>query len=142
MSRVFEPGTRLAIRGPCRQCVFCVPRKWTCWRCSDCFRCTGPAVSIAGVNSSGVWNVLYPSSSAAQGQLRLAQPLAEVATAACHGYTQWRFSSRQLRVTWIGVAAVAAWPLKIRLDQEYRHMPRLPEGGGALDRALWRRFVP
>lgn len=50
-----------------------------------------------------------------------------------NGYTNWRYSTDETPASTIGVFVLCAlWPLKLRLDHEYRHLPRLPVAGGAL----------
>jgi 2-polyprenyl-3-methyl-5-hydroxy-6-metoxy-1,4-benzoquinol methylase len=50
-----------------------------------------------------------------------------------NGYTNWRFSTEETPASSVGIFVLwAAWPFKIGLDQQYRHLPRLPGGGGAV----------
>ena len=50
-----------------------------------------------------------------------------------NGYTNWRYSTCEIPATVVGVIVLsAAWPLRTVLDRDYRHLPRLPKGGGAL----------
>lgn len=112
---------------------FCAPGKWTCWRCSDCGSAyLDPRPSLASIHLA--YGTYYTHRAAPpKANYASLSPLRKLRRRLVNGYTQWRFSSREAPATRIGVAAVwAVWPLKIRLDQEYRHMPRLPEGGGAL----------
>lgn len=50
-----------------------------------------------------------------------------------NGYTNWRYSTNFQPASQFGVLTAFAMPrLKKRLDRQYRHLPRLPKGGGKL----------
>jgi 2-polyprenyl-3-methyl-5-hydroxy-6-metoxy-1,4-benzoquinol methylase len=50
-----------------------------------------------------------------------------------NGYTNWRFSTNAMPSSAMGVPVVFVIPkLKKLIDQQYRHLPRLPKGGGRL----------
>lgn len=112
---------------------FCAPGKWTMWRCTECScgyldpRPTRETVHLAYAayytHQQVVKKVDYS----------VLSPFRKLRRRLVNGYTNWRFSTSEMPASRIGVLAlIAAWPLKIRLDREYRHLPRLPAGGGTL----------
>jgi 2-polyprenyl-3-methyl-5-hydroxy-6-metoxy-1,4-benzoquinol methylase len=112
---------------------YCAPGKWTSWRCSEC-RCAylDPRPSQASIHMA--YGTYYTHQEAASkssyAELSL---LRKLRRRLVNGYTNWRYSTLELPATRLGrFAFLTAWPLKIRLDREYRHLPRLPAGGGTL----------
>ena len=112
----------------------CAPGKWTSWRCLGC-HCSylDPRPSQASIHLA--YSTYYTHQEVQTKSLyRTLNPLRKIRRRMVNGYTNWRFSTCDAPATRIGaLALIAAWPLKKRIDREYRHLPRLPCGGTLLD---------
>lgn len=112
---------------------YCAPGKWTSWRCSEC-RCSylDPRPSQASIHLA--YGTYYTHQEAApKSSYAALSPFRKFRRRLVNGYTNWRYSTDELPATRMGrFALMIAWPLKTRLDREYRHLPRLPAGGSSL----------
>ncbi len=113
---------------------FVAPGRWTMHRCTQCHSAyLDPRPSQASIHLAyGTYHthqeVPAKSMYSTLGSLR------RLRRRMVNGYTNWRFSTREAPATRLGVLALlAVWPLKKRLDREYRNLPRLPKGGKLLD---------
>jgi len=144
------PATDLCTVGTCPVCgnahrttlyeglvdnvFYCAPGKWTSWRCSGCHSayldpCPSPTSIYLAYRAYYTHRVVQKQKS----DYAALSPLRKLRRRLVNGYTNWRYSTRENPASPVGVIVLlAAWPVRIILDQEYRHLPRLPKGGGAL----------
>jgi len=112
---------------------FCSPGIWTLWQCEKCRiayldpRPTPDTIHLAYAN--------YYTHQQAGGKDDYASlsSFRKLRRRLVNGYTNWRYSTTTQPSSSLGVLAAFVMPsLKRVLDRQYRHMPRLPEGGGRL----------
>jgi len=113
---------------------YCAPGEWTSWRCAQC-GCAylDPRPSPASIHLA--YGNYYTHQDAGPGKADYADlsPLRKLRRRLVNGYINWRYSAQEAPASPIGgVALWAAWPFRIALDREYRHLPRRAAGGGAL----------
>ncbi|QJC55776.1 Ubiquinone biosynthesis O-methyltransferase [Polaromonas vacuolata] len=114
---------------------YCAPGKWTSWRCSDC-QCSylDPRPSQASIHLAYGTYYTHQKVPPSKAPYATLASLRKFRRSLVNGYTNWRFSTREVPANRLGVLAfLAAWPLKQRIDREYRHLPRLPNDGTLLD---------
>ena len=114
---------------------YCAPGKWTLWRCSGCGSAyLDPRPSPASIHLA--YKTYYTHGNvqtAERSHYAALSPFRKLRRQLLNGYTNWRFSAREAPALAIGALAVwAARPLKIDVDRNCRHLPRLPESGGAI----------
>ena len=109
------------------------PGKWTLWRCAQCTsayldpRPTQATIHLAYAN--------YYTHQVAAGKDDYARLslLRKLRRQLVNGYTNWRYSTRNEPASAFGIPAAFLMPrLKKVLERQYRHLPRLPKGGGVL----------
>lgn len=113
---------------------YCAPGKWKSWRCMCC-RCVylNPRPSQASMHLAYANYYTHqkakPKPSFAE--LSLYQKLTRKLV---NGYINFRYSARENSAWTIfgSLLLLTLWSRRMRLDREYRHLPRLPAGGGTL----------
>lgn len=112
---------------------YCAPGKWTSWRCSACGSAyLNPCPSLASIHLAYETYYTHREPPPKNDYTALGSSR-KVRRRLVNGYTNWRYSTRERPASLIGVFVLwVAWPLKITLDREYRHLSRLPALGGAL----------
>lgn len=112
---------------------FCAPGKWASWRCSQCGSYyLDPRPSPNSIHLAYADYYTHRDASPKASYIELSA-LRKLRRRLVNGYTNWRFSTRESPASAIGRLAVwAAWPRRIALDREFRHLPRVPEAGGSL----------
>lgn len=112
---------------------FCASGKWTQWKCAKCNsayldpRPTQSTIHLAYAN-------YYTHHVAAEkDNYASMSPFRKLRRRLVNGYTNWRYSTSNMPANAFGVlAAFLMSNLKKVLDRQYRHLPRLPGGGGIL----------
>lgn len=106
---------------------------WTLWRCEVCRsgyldpRPSREAIHIAYENYYTHLEVVRRDHSASL------SPFRNLYRYLVNSYINWRYSTQTLPSSIFGVLIVHAMPsLKRMIDRRYRHMPRIPKGGGRL----------
>lgn len=113
---------------------YCAPGKWTSWRCLGCSGSyLDPRPSRASIHLA--YDIYYTHGEAKfKSSYAALSPLRKFRRRLVNGYTNWRFSTNELPSSRIGIILWALWPLRLRLEYEYRHLPQqVPEGGRVLD---------
>jgi 2-polyprenyl-3-methyl-5-hydroxy-6-metoxy-1,4-benzoquinol methylase len=113
----------------------CAPGAWQLWRCVDCrstYLDPRPTVESIHVAYDKYYTHAAPQIKAEYGAL---STLRKLRRRLVNGFTNWRFSTRAAESTAIGIPLLFALrPLRVRLEHEYRHLPRnVPEAGRLLD---------
>ena len=112
---------------------FCSAGKWTLWRCTKCGNAyLDPRPSSATIHLA--YANYYTHQDAVEkddyGSLSLFRKLRRRLV---NGYTNWRFGTHFFPSSAFGVLVAYALPsVRKVLDREYRHLHRLPNGGGTL----------
>ena len=112
----------------------CAPGKWTSWRCTGC-RCAylDPRPSRASMHLA---YVNYYTHQEAKPQLSYSALglYKKLTRKLVNGYTNFRYSARETPAAPLlgPFVFMTLWARRMRLDREYRHLPRLPAGGGTL----------
>jgi 2-polyprenyl-3-methyl-5-hydroxy-6-metoxy-1,4-benzoquinol methylase len=123
----------LLYQGLTDRTFFCAPGEWSSWRCADCgsaYLDPRPTPASIHLAYASYYTHLEAPPKADYAAL---SPLRKLRRRLVNGYTRWRYSSRETPVMQIGIAALlAARSQRLWLDREYRHLPRLPDGGGRL----------
>lgn len=109
------------------------PGKWALWKCAKCSgtyldpRPNQATIHLAYANYYTHQEVLGKDDYGSLSQLR------KLRRRLVNGYTNWRYGTHAVPSTAYGVVAAFAMPmLKKVIDHQYRHLPRLPKGGGRL----------
>jgi 2-polyprenyl-3-methyl-5-hydroxy-6-metoxy-1,4-benzoquinol methylase len=109
------------------------PGKWTLWQCAKCrgaYLDPRPARESIHLAYANYYTHREASARANYATLGLFRKLRRRLV---NGYTNWRYSTRAMPATALGLpAALMMPPLKKLIDRQYRHLPRLPMGGGIL----------
>lgn len=113
---------------------YCAPGKWTSWSCSSCGSAyLDPRPSPASIHLA--YETYYTHEGAGPGKADYADlsPLRKLRRRLVNGYANWRFSTGETPASSLGILVILlAWAYRRALASEYRHLPRLPAGGGAL----------
>ncbi len=109
------------------------PGKWTLWRCAKCnsaYLAPRPTQSTIHLAYA---NYYTHQETAGKDDYATLSPFRKLRRQLVNGYTNWRYSTRNVPASAFGILAAFLMPnLKKVLDRQYRHLPRLPMGGGAL----------
>lgn len=109
------------------------PGKWSLWECAKCgsaYLDPRPTQTTIHLAYSDYYTHQGASEKVDYASL---SPLRKLRRRLVNGYTNWRYSTHADPFSALGVLAAFAMPnLKKVLDYQYRHMPRLPHGGGVL----------
>lgn len=113
----------------------CAPGQWTSWHCMDC-QCAylDPRPSRASIHLA--YDSYFTHQEAASKKSYVAlSPWRKLGRRFLNGYTNFRYSTHETPATIFGIfVLLALWTLRLRIDREYRHLPRPPvEGGSLLD---------
>jgi len=112
---------------------YAAPGKWSSWQCLRC-QCSylDPRPSRSSIHRAysnyythheRVNNTVYIKLDAFRKLRRLL----------ANGYINWRYSTKNTPASSLGIPLLLClWPLKNSIDRTYRHMPRVPAGGGTL----------
>ena len=115
--------------------VFCVaPGRWTLNHCTHCKSAyLDPRPSQASIHLA--YSVYHTHREAViKSNYAELSPLRKFRRRMVNGYTNWFFSTNESPFSRIGVNLWALWPVRRKLEHEYRHLPRhVPEGGRVLD---------
>jgi 2-polyprenyl-3-methyl-5-hydroxy-6-metoxy-1,4-benzoquinol methylase len=112
---------------------YTAPGKWNSWRCLEC-RCSylDPQPSRASIHMAyrNYYTHHEPISNPSYNSLSLRRKLRRKLA---NGYINWRYSAKNIPALGVGIPLLLClWPLKNSIDRTYRHMPRIPAGGGLL----------
>jgi len=112
---------------------FIAPGKWTSWRCIEC-HCSyldpRPSHTSIHIAYRNYYTHEEPISNPTYGTLSLFRKLRRTLA---NGYINWRYSTKKSPSSKVGIPLLLClWPLKNSIDRTYRHMPRIPAGGGVL----------
>ena len=112
---------------------FAAQGKWTLHGCRQC----GGAYLDPRPNTVSIhraYTTYYTHLVAApKVDYRSLSPLRRLRRRMTNGYTNWRYSTCEFPAMALGVILMQAlWPVRFKLDNEYRHMPKCPESGGTL----------
>lgn len=109
------------------------PGKWTLWQCTKCRSAyLDPRPTQATIHRAYASYYTHKKATSKEGYDSLTR-FRKLRRRLVNGYTNWRFGTRATPSSKFGVLAAYAVPrLKKMLDREYRHLPRLPKGGGRL----------
>ena len=111
----------------------CAPGKWSFWSCAAC-HCAylDPRPSRASIHRAYDSYFTHQEATPLKSYSSLS-PWRKLGRRFLNGYTNFRYSTRKVPANIFGVLVLLIlWPLRMRVDREYRHMPRLPAGGGTL----------
>ncbi len=109
------------------------PGRWSLWKCAACGsayldpRPTPEAIYLAYTN-------YYTHNQAkTRDDYAILGPLRKLRRRLVNGYTNWRYGTDAAPSTALGIlVAFVLLHFKKKLDRQYRHIPRLPAGGGKL----------
>lgn len=112
---------------------FAAPGKWTLHSCNQC----GGAYLDPRPNAETIHraytNYYTHREARSRDDYASLSPFRKLRRRLVNGYTNWRFGTQSAPASILGVLAVFVIPkVKRALDCEYRHLPRLPKGGGML----------
>jgi 2-polyprenyl-3-methyl-5-hydroxy-6-metoxy-1,4-benzoquinol methylase len=112
---------------------YTAPGKWSSWRCLEC-QCSylDPRPSQASIHKAyeNYYTHQEPISNPSYTELSRFRKLRRTLA---NGYINWRYSTKKTPTSRVGIPLLLClWPLKNSIDRTYRHMPRIPAGGGAL----------
>ncbi len=111
----------------------CAPGRRTLWRCADCgsaYLDPRPDAAHIGLAYSAYYT---HAESAAGGEARGLKAWTRKALANANAYVNARFGGAQSPALPFGAALIGALPTqRLALDYRYRHIRRLPKGGGKL----------
>lgn len=107
--------------------------KWTLWKCAKCRSAyIDPRPSPDTIHLAYSYYYTHQEAAGKDEYVSLS-PFRKLRRRLVNGYTNWRYSTHAAPSSAFGVAAALAMPsLRRVLDRQYRHMPRLPKGGGRL----------
>jgi 2-polyprenyl-3-methyl-5-hydroxy-6-metoxy-1,4-benzoquinol methylase len=128
-----SPERTLLYEGLADRIFLCAPGKWNAWRCGACGSAyLDPRPTPASIHLA--YESYYTHFEAPpKSDYAALSPLRKLRRQLVNGYARWRYSSRETPAMQIGIVALlAARPQRLWLDREYRHLPRLPRGGGRL----------
>lgn len=109
------------------------PGRWSLWKCAKCSSAyLDPRPSPDTIHLAYA-NYFTHQVAAAKDDYASLSPFRKLRRRLVNGYTNWRYGTNAIPSSAFGLLAAFAMPnLKRILDREYRHMPRLPKGGGRL----------
>jgi 2-polyprenyl-3-methyl-5-hydroxy-6-metoxy-1,4-benzoquinol methylase len=109
------------------------PGTWTLWRCVACAGAYLSPRPTADTLHEAYASYYTHQTSSSQDAPRRWLRLRRVHRWLANGYANWRYGAREQPATRWGVVAAAMLPLFRNIsDREYRHLPRVPDSGGAL----------
>lgn len=112
---------------------FCAPGKWNLWKCTDCESAyLDPRPSKDSIHLAYENYYTHLESAPKEEYLEL-NIFRKLRRQLVNGYTKWKFGAKDTPANVFGVLVAFILPsLKKRLDRQYRHLPKLPSGGGSL----------
>lgn len=113
---------------------YCAPGRWTSWRCHSCgVAYIDPRPSPASIGRAYGTYYTHHEPPPHRSAYETLGPFRKMRRRLLNGYTNWRFGSRETPAMGLGFfALLLARPFKVKVDREYRHLPRPPENGGSL----------
>lgn len=112
---------------------FAAPGTWTLHGCSQCGGAYLDPRPSADTIHRAYANYYTHREVARKAEYASLSPLRKLRRRWVNGYTNWQYSTCEAHASVMGVLALMImWSYKTRLDREYRHLPRLPAGGGTL----------
>lgn len=107
--------------------------KWSLWKCATCGSAyLDPRPTPDTIHLAYATYYTHQQAAAKDDYAEL-NPFRRLRRRLVNGYTNWRYSTRAEPSNSLGVLAAFAIPrLQKILDRQYRHLPRVPEGGGKL----------
>ena len=124
---------KIAVDNAVDNVSFCASGTWKLWSCNACGsaylnpRPNGTSIHLA---YSDYYTHLGEAKKDDYASLSVWRKLRRRLV---NGYTNWRYSTSAVPASSIGILVIfVLWPYKLRLDREYRHLPRCPKGGGTL----------
>lgn len=113
-----------------------LPGKWTLWRCSDCGSAYLNPRPSAGSIERAYWTYYAhreASATKTQTHYNSLDLVRKFRRRLMNGYSNWRFGTRREPELRVGVLVLwFARTFRMRLGRAYRHLPRLPHGGGTV----------
>lgn len=104
---------------------FCAPGKWTQWKCAKCNSAyLDPRPTQATIHLAYA-NYYTHQDAVGKDDYTTLSLLRKLRRQLVNGYTNWRYSTRNVPASAFGILAAFLMPnLKKVLDRQYRHLPR------------------
>jgi 2-polyprenyl-3-methyl-5-hydroxy-6-metoxy-1,4-benzoquinol methylase len=131
---VCDSSERAALHHDLVDDVFrCAPGRWSLWRCAACGSAyVDPCPSPVSIHKA-YQNYYTHQESLPKIEYRALSRWRKVRRRLVNGYINGRFSTEQTPACLLGGPVLQAiWPMRARLDREYRHLPRRPVSDGRL----------
>lgn len=111
----------------------CAPGKWTLWECTACHSAyLNPRPNRETIHLAYATYYTHYTPPTKEIYETLAK-IRQWRRRIVNGYTKWRFGSKEAPSSWLGLLLHFMPLFRIKLEHEYRHLPRAPHGGRVLD---------